>query len=99
MPELVHFGRLAPSTVQPDPRLNAQVAEVERDGITAGARIQVGAFVASVGMQNIVMLSRAADAAFRVSPLGEDYYRSVLAAYGNLVANEIQALAIQGRPW
>lgn len=99
MPDLYVTRRSTAQPIQPDPRLNAQVAEVERDGITAGARIQVGGFVASVGMQNIVMLSRAADAAFRVSPLGEDHYRAVLAAYGNLVANEIQALAIQGRPW
>ncbi len=83
--------------IQPDPILNAQVAEAERGGITAVARIQSGAFAASVAMQNMTMLSRSADAAFRASPMGEDSYRAILAAYGTLAVAEIQALGMRGR--
>lgn len=77
-----------------DPYLNAQVAEAERVGIAAVARIQGGAFAASVAMQNATMLSRSADAAFKVSPMGEDLYRSLLMAYGAFATNEIQRLGI-----
>jgi hypothetical protein len=83
--------------IQPDQILNAQVAEAERGGMTAVARIQAGAFAASVAMQNTTMLSRSADAAFRVSPMGEDAYRAILAAYGTLAVAEIQALGMRGR--
>ena len=82
---------------QPDPLLNAQVAEAERVGIAAVARIQAGAFATSVGIQNAAMLSRAANAAFKVSPMGEDIYQSILAAYGTLAVTEIQALSLQNR--
>jgi hypothetical protein len=78
--------------IQPDRRLNTQVADAERVGITAVARIQAGAFAASVAMQNATMLSRSADAAFRVSPMGEDIYRGILAAYGVFATTEIQRL-------
>jgi hypothetical protein len=81
----------------PDPRLNHGVAEAERVGIAAVARLQAGAFAASVAMQNMTMLSRSADAAFRTSPMGEDAYRAILAAYGTLAAGEIQALGLQNR--
>jgi hypothetical protein len=74
-----------------DPTLNAQIAQAER-GLSAVARIQVGAFAASVAMQNATMLSRSADAAFRISPMGEDIYRSILMAYGVFATNEIQRL-------
>jgi hypothetical protein len=83
--------------IQPDPILNAQVAEAERGGITAVARIQAGAFATSVAMQNATMLSRAANAAFKVSPMGEDVYQAILMAYGSLAVNEIQGLSFQGR--
>jgi hypothetical protein len=81
----------------PDSRLNTRVAAAERVGIAAVARIQAGAFATSVGMQNACMLSRAANAAFKVSPMGEDLYQSILMAYGTLVVSEIQALSLQDR--
>jgi hypothetical protein len=77
-----------------DPTLNAQIAQAERVGLSAVARIQAGAFAASVAMQNATMLSRSADAAFRVSPMGEDIYRSILMAYGVFATNEIQRLGL-----
>jgi hypothetical protein len=83
--------------VQPDHRLNAQVADAERVGIAAVARIQAGAFATSVAMQNATMLSRAANAAFKVSPMGEDIYQSILMAYGTLAVTEIQGLGMQDR--
>jgi hypothetical protein len=81
--------------LQPDQRLNAQVADAERVGVTAVARIQAGAFATSVAMQNACMLSRAANAAFKVSPMGEDIYQSILMAYGSLAVTEIQSLSCQ----
>jgi hypothetical protein len=83
--------------IAPDPRLNAQVADAERVGIAAVARIQAGAFATSVAMQNATMLSRAANAAFKVSPMGEDIYQAILMAYGTLAVSEIQGLAVQDR--
>ncbi|HEV7942442.1 MAG TPA: hypothetical protein VGP17_06525 [Solirubrobacteraceae bacterium] len=82
---------------QPDRLLNAQVADAERDGIATVARLQAGAFATSVAMQNACMLSRAANAAFKVSPMGEDIYQSILMAYGTLAVTEIQALSMQDR--
>jgi hypothetical protein len=79
---------------QPDRLLAMQVAEAERPGIVAAARIQAGAFAASVAMQNAIMLSRTTDAAFRTSPMGEDVYRSIFAAFGNFATNEIHRLNI-----
>jgi hypothetical protein len=84
-----------PPAVLPDARLNAQVADAERVGIAAVARIQAGAFATSVAMQNACMLSRAANAAFKVSPMGEDIYQSILMAYGSLAVTEIQSLSFQ----
>jgi hypothetical protein len=84
-------------TVQPDRLLNTQIAEAERVGIAAVARIQAGAYATSVAMQNATMLSRAANAAFRVSPMGEDIYQAILMAYGSLAVAEIQALGMQDR--
>ncbi len=85
------------TVVQPDRVLNAQVAEAERVGIAAVARIQAGAFATSVAMQNACMLSRAANAAFKVSPMGEEIYQSILMAYGTLAVTEIQSLGFQDR--
>ncbi len=87
----------AQPTEPPDHRLNAQVADAERVGIAAVARLQAGAFATSVAMQNACMLSRAANAAFKVSPMGEEIYQSILMAYGNLAVMEIQGLGLQGR--
>jgi hypothetical protein len=95
MTELVR--RTPTPAAQPDRLLNAQVAEAERVGIAAVARIQAGAFATSVAMQNATMLSRAANAAFRVSPMGEDIYQAILMAYGTLAVTEIQALSFQDR--
>jgi hypothetical protein len=86
-----------PQPVQPDQLLNAQVMAAERVGIAAVARIQAGAFATSVAMQNATMLSRAANAAFKVSPMGEDIYQSILMAYGTLAVSEIQALGMRDR--
>ena len=83
--------------VRSDQHLNAQVADAERVGIAAVARLQAGAFATSVAMQNAVMLSRAANAAFKVSPMGEEMYQSILAAYGTLAVTEIQGLSFGGR--
>jgi hypothetical protein len=82
---------------QPDPTLNSQVAEAERVGIAAVARIQAGAFATSVAMQNATMLSRAANDAFKVSPMGESVYQAIFMAYGSLAVMEIQALSMQDR--
>jgi hypothetical protein len=90
-------SRRSTQVVQPDHYLNAQVAEAERGGITAVARIQAGAFATSVALQNAAMLSRAANAAFKASPLGEEVYQSIFAAYGTLAVAEIQALGMRGR--
>lgn len=89
--------RRATQSVQPDPLLSAQVTDAERVGIAAVARLQAGAFATSVALQNATMLSRAANAAFKVSPMGEDIYQSILMAYGTLAVTEIQALSLQGR--
>jgi hypothetical protein len=80
--------------VQADPVLNVQVLDAERGGITAVARIQAGAFATSVAMQNATMLSRAANAAFKISPMGEDMYQAILMAYGTLAVTEIQSLGM-----
>jgi hypothetical protein len=94
--DLVPRGTAA-EAVQPDHLLNTQVAAAERVGIAAVARIQAGAYATSVAMQNATMLSRAANAAFRVSPMGEDIYQAILMAYGSLAVAEIQALGMQDR--
>jgi hypothetical protein len=91
-------GRRTPTpVVQPNPLLNAQVADAEDPGIVAVARIQAGAFATSVAMQNATMLSRAANAAFKISPMGEDIYQSILMAYGTLAVSEIQSLSLRDR--
>jgi hypothetical protein len=87
----------SPPVVASDPVLNAQVMQAERVGIATVARLQAGAFASSVALQNACMLSRAANAAFRVSPMGEDIYQSILMAYGSLAVSEIQALGLQDR--
>ena len=89
--------RPTPQVLQPDPLLNAQIADAERVGIGAVARLQAGAFATSVAMQNATMLSKAANDAFKVSPMGEDIYQSILMAYGSLAVAEIQALGLQNR--
>jgi hypothetical protein len=81
----------------PDPRLNAQVSEAERVGIAAVARLQAGAFATSVAIQNATMLSKAANEAFKVSPMGEHVYQAIFMAYGSLAVAEIQALGLQNR--
>ena len=89
--------RTSQPALPPDRLLNAQVVDAERVGITAVARIQAGAFATSVAMQNACMLSRAANAAFKVSPMGEDIYQSILMAFGTLAVTEIQSLSFQDR--
>jgi hypothetical protein len=98
MPNLVRRPTPAPPAVSPpDAALNAQVAAAENVGIVAVARLQAGAFATSVALQNATMLSRAANAAFKVSPMGEDIYQSILSAYGSLAVTEIQSLGMRGR--
>jgi hypothetical protein len=89
--------RSAAPVVQPERRLNTQVADAEMIGITTVARIQAGAFATSVAMQNACMLSRAANVAFKTSPMGEDIYQAIFMAYGTLAVTEIQALSLQDR--
>jgi hypothetical protein len=89
--------RAAAEAVEPDHLLNSQVANAERVGIAAVARIQSGAFATSVAIQNATMLSRAANVAFKVSPMGEDVYQAIFMAYGTLAVAEIQALSLQDR--
>lgn len=96
MSSLIRRTQAVPA-VQPDQVLNADVAQAERVGIAAVARLQAGAFATSVAMQNACMLSRAANAAFKVSPMGEDIYQSILTAYGTLAVTEIQSLSFRGR--
>lgn len=88
---------VTPPPVPPDSRLNAEVLDAERVGIAAVARLQAGAFATSVALQNATMLSRAANAAFKVSPMGESIYDSILMAYGTLATTEIQSLSLRGR--
>jgi uncharacterized BrkB/YihY/UPF0761 family membrane protein len=95
MPDLVRRRPSAP--VQPYRLLNNQVANAERVGVAAVARIQAGAFATSVAMQNAAMLSQAANEAFKVSPMGEHIYQAILSAYGTLAVTEIQALSLQDR--
>jgi hypothetical protein len=84
--------RAARPVPQPDRLLNIQVADAERGGITAVARIQAGAFATSVAVQNACMLAQAAEAASKVSPMGKDVYESILMTYGSLAVAEIQGL-------
>jgi hypothetical protein len=87
----------AEPVVWPDRSLNGDVAAAEHDGIVAVSRVQAGAYVASVAMQNATMLSRTANAAFKISPMGEDIYQAIVMAYGTLAVAEIQGLGIRGR--
>lgn len=89
--------RTSTLVVQPDQLLNAQVSEAERAGIAAVARLQAASYAGSVAMQSATMLSRSADAAFRLSPMGEDTYRAILMAFGSVAVSEIQALSLQNR--
>jgi hypothetical protein len=82
---------------QPDRRLSTEVADAERPGVVAAAGINGGAFAASVALHNAAMLSRTADTAFKISPMGEDIYRSILMAYGDFATTEIRRLGFQDR--
>lgn len=86
--------RRSTAPVHPSRTLSAGVIAAQQPGITAAARIQSGAFAASVGMHHAAMLSKAADAAFKMSPMGEDVYRGVLLAYGDFVVTEIMRLSM-----
>jgi hypothetical protein len=87
-------SRRSTQVAQPDRLLNAQLAEAQRQNLVAAARVQGGLVVASAAMQGAVTLSHAADVAFKVSPMSEDVYRSVVMAYGSFVVGEIQRLGI-----
>lgn len=94
---LIRRSEVRPAASPPDRALNAQVAAAENVGVVAVARLQAGAFATSVAMQHACMLSRAANAAFKVSPMGEELYQSILSAYGTLAVTEIQGLSTRGR--
>lgn len=84
----------AATVAQPDPILNAQLTEAQRQNLVATARVQGSVVVASTAMQGAVTVSHAADVAFKISPMGEDAYRSIVMAYGNFVVGEIQRLGL-----
>jgi hypothetical protein len=94
MTSLVPRRAIQPA-LPPDRLLNAQVMDAERVGVAAVARIQAGAFATSVAMQNACMMSRAANAAFKVSPMGEEVYQSIFSAFGALAVTEIQSLSFR----
>ena len=77
-----------------NPILNAQLTEAQRQNLVATARVQGSVVVASTAMQGAVTVSHAADVAFKISPMGEDVYRSIVMAYGNFVVGEIQRLGL-----
>jgi hypothetical protein len=79
--------------VRPRGSLNAQIADAQRPGLVAAARIQSGAFATSVALSNAVMLSRTTDAAFAASPMGEGAYRRVFEAFASFATREIEALS------
>lgn len=94
MANIVRRDRSTPAA-GPDQLLSEQVGDAERVGIASVARLQAGAYVTSVALQNATMLSRAANAAFKVSPMGEDVYQAIFLAYGTLAINEIQSLSVR----
>lgn len=89
--------RRAQQPAQLDPVANAEVAAAHRACFGAVARVQAGAFLSSVSMQSATMLSGDANAAFKVSPMGEEVYQAIFRAFGGLAVAEIQALSLQGR--
>jgi hypothetical protein len=79
-------------SIPPDPALNERVAAVMRAGVVAGVRIQTGGIVACGAVHSAAMVSQAADAAFRTSPLGESEFRGIVMAFGNFARAEIEGL-------
>jgi hypothetical protein len=75
-----------------DPALNAQIADAERPGLVAAARINAAGFAASVGAHNALRLSQLVDLATKVSPAGDLVYREILMAYGTVAVGELQRL-------
>jgi hypothetical protein len=97
MSNIVRRQQQVSELLGPERSLNAEVGAAEHDGIVAVARVQAGAYVATVAMQHASMLSRAANAAFRASPMGEDTYQAIVTAFGTLAVAEIQSLGLHGR--
>jgi hypothetical protein len=97
MSRIIPSARAVPlppvQSAPPSGSLNARIAEAQRPGLEAAARIQSGAFATSVALSNAVMLSRTTDAAFAVSPLGENSYRKIFEAFANFATREIEALS------
>jgi hypothetical protein len=79
--------------VQSGRSLSAEIARAERPGLVAAARINSGAFATSVAIHHAAMLSQSADVAFRISPMGENVYRAIFAAFGNFAVTEINRLS------
>ncbi|HTW43110.1 MAG TPA: hypothetical protein VMD79_12415 [Solirubrobacteraceae bacterium] len=82
--------------VQPGPAVPTELALAQLPGMRAAAAIHAGAFASSAAMHHAASISRAADAAFKTSPMGEDVYRAVVLAFGDLATMEIRALILKG---
>jgi hypothetical protein len=89
---------LVPRRSQGLARLNdfadAELTKARLDGAVGTTRIQGGFVAASAAMHGAMSLSHAADMAFKVSPMGEDVYRSIVMAYGVFAVSEIQRLGL-----
>lgn len=82
---------------QPSRELSRRVETAQGDGVVAAARIQSAAYVTDIAINHATMLSMAANRAFKMSPMGEDIYQTILSSYGVCAATEIQALSLQNR--
>lgn len=82
--------------VRPDVS-GTQVVVAQQRGVTVAAHIHGGAFATLTALHNATMLSRAAEAAHRASPAGDEVYEKILTAYGNFAAAEIRQLSTPAR--
>lgn len=84
------------SSQHPAELLDAQIAQARVPGMVAATRVQGGILAASAAMHGALTLSHAADEAFKLSPMGESVYRSIVLAYGAFAVGEIQRLGMYG---
>ncbi len=77
-----------------DELADVELAKARLDGAVGTTRIQGGFVAASAAMHGAMSLSYAADVAFKLSPMGEDVYRSIVMAYGMFAVSEIQRLGL-----
>lgn len=94
MPSLV--PRRSQGLARLDDLTEAELAKARLSGAVGLARIQGGFVAASAAMHGAMTLSHAADTAFKISPMGEDVYRSIVLAYGAFAVGEIQRLGMYG---